>query len=107
MIRNGVQSRIALCAILLLSALQDAPTLPMIGSGHLPRDLSPWSMFLKADIVAQAVIVGLAFASAVTWTVWLAKTLERLLARRRLGVILAMIPLLNRLCGGKGKLCAP
>jgi hypothetical protein len=64
MMRNGVQSRIALLkrAILLLSAIvvhamtavalkaqesitppaaptpQDAPSLPMVGSGHLPRN---------------------------------------------------------------------
>jgi biopolymer transport protein ExbB len=60
------------------------PSLPVIGSSHLPRDLSPWSMFLTADIVVQAVIVGLAFASVVTWTVWLAKRIELYLARGRL-----------------------
>ena len=42
----------------------------------LPRNLSPWSMFVNADIVVKAVMVGLAFASLVTWTVWLAKTIE-------------------------------
>ena len=42
----------------------------------LPRDLSPWGMFLNADIVVKAVMLGLAFASLVTWTVWLAKTIE-------------------------------
>lgn len=42
----------------------------------LPRNLSPWGMFLGADIVVQAVMVGLAFASLVTWTVWLAKSIE-------------------------------
>jgi len=61
-----------------------APSLPVIGSSHLPRDLSPWSMFWTADIVVQAVIVGLAFASVVTWSVWLAKSIELYLARRRL-----------------------
>ena len=30
-------------------------------------------MFMSADIVVQSVIVGLVFASVVTWTVWLAK----------------------------------
>jgi biopolymer transport protein ExbB len=63
----------------------------MIGSGHLPRDLSPWSMFLTADIVVQAVIVGLVFASVVTWTIWLAKSSELFIARRRLGITLAQI----------------
>jgi biopolymer transport protein ExbB len=57
------------------------PTAPTIGS--LPSDLSPWSMFLNADIVVKIVMMGLAFASAVTWTVWLAKGLELVWAKRR------------------------
>jgi biopolymer transport protein ExbB len=60
------------------------PSLPVVGSSHLPRNLSPWSMFLTADIVVQAVIIGLAFASVVTWTVWLAKSIELYRARRKL-----------------------
>ena len=63
----------------------------IVGVGHLPRDLSPWSMFASADIVVQAVMLGLAFASLVTWTVWLAKSIELLLARRRLRSALAAI----------------
>jgi biopolymer transport protein ExbB len=50
----------------------------------LPKDLTPWGMFLSADIVVKAVMVGLAFASLVTWTIALAKGLEVLAARRRL-----------------------
>ena len=42
----------------------------------LPHNLSPWGMFMGADMVVKTVMVGLAFASLVTWTVWLAKTLE-------------------------------
>jgi biopolymer transport protein ExbB len=64
---------------------------PVIGAVHLPRDLSPWSMFASADIVVQGVIVGLAFASVVTWTVWLAKSVELLFARRRVRLALAAI----------------
>jgi len=56
---------------------------PAINAGLLPQDLSPWGMFLNADLVVKAVIVGLAFASLVTWTVWLAKTLELYGAKRR------------------------
>jgi biopolymer transport protein ExbB len=56
------------------------PSPGLIGAVHLPRDLSPWSMFASADIVVQSVIIGLAFASVVTWTVWLAKSIELLLA---------------------------
>ena len=51
---------------------------------HLPHDLSPWGMFMQADIVVKAVMIGLAFASVVTWTVWLAKSLELSWAKRRL-----------------------
>ncbi len=49
----------------------------------LPHDLSPWGMFLAADIIVKVVMIGLAFASVVTWTVWLAKSLELFTARRR------------------------
>jgi len=67
------------------------PRLPVIGASHLPRDLSPWSMFLSADLVVQSVMVGLVFASMVTWTVWLAKSAELLLARRKLKSAIAAI----------------
>jgi len=50
----------------------------------LPRDLSPWGMFLAADIVVKAVMIGLAFASLLTWTTWFAKTFELVAARRKL-----------------------
>jgi biopolymer transport protein ExbB len=50
----------------------------------LPRDLTPWGMFMAADIVVKAVMIGLVFASALTWTLWLAKTLELFNARRGL-----------------------
>ncbi len=48
----------------------------------LPRDLSPWGMFLSAVPAVKAVMVGLTFASFVTWTVWLAKTVELWRAKR-------------------------
>ncbi len=48
----------------------------------LPRDLSPWGMFLAAVPIVQGVMVALAFASLVTWTVWLAKTIELWNARK-------------------------
>ncbi|MBV8701920.1 MAG: tonB-system energizer ExbB [Bradyrhizobium sp.] len=53
---------------------------PSIGS--LPDELSPWGMFLHADIVVKAVILGLALASVATWTVLLVKTIQLRLARR-------------------------
>jgi biopolymer transport protein ExbB len=63
----------------------------MIGVGQLPRDLSPWSMFMSADMLVQGVMVGLVFASLVTWTVWLAKSIELVLATRRLRSALAAV----------------
>ena len=51
---------------------------------RLPRDLSPWGMFMAADIVVKAVMVGLAFASVLTWTIWFAKAIELMTARRRM-----------------------
>ena len=51
-------------------------------SGQLPRDLSPWGMFRNADIIVKLVMVGLLFASVVTWTVWLAKTYELWTAKK-------------------------
>jgi biopolymer transport protein ExbB len=54
------------------------------GTAHLPHDLSPWKMFLEADYVVKAVMIGLALASVVTWTVWLAKSLELAMLKRRL-----------------------
>lgn len=42
----------------------------------LPHNLSPWGMFMAADWVVKGVMIGLAFASLVTWTVGLAKSLE-------------------------------
>jgi biopolymer transport protein ExbB len=57
----------------------------------LPRNLSPWSMFVNADIVVQAVMVGLAFASLVTWTVWLAKGIEIVGAKRKARTAVTLI----------------
>ncbi|MEH2507610.1 biopolymer transport protein ExbB [Bradyrhizobium sp. AZCC 1578] len=71
--------------LLLLSfptAAQDATERTVIAAAALPRDLSPWGMFMQADVVVKAVMIGLAFATAVTWTVWLAKTIELIKARR-------------------------
>ena len=49
---------------------------PNVPARLLPRELSPWGMFLAADVVVKVVMVGLAIASVITWTVWLAKSLE-------------------------------
>jgi biopolymer transport protein ExbB len=62
---------------------QGEPSAPVVGAAALPQDLSPWGMFLNADIVVKAVMIGLAIASVLTWTVWLAKSLELFSAKRR------------------------
>jgi biopolymer transport protein ExbB len=48
------------------------------------HELSPWSMFLSADIIVKAVMIGLAFASLVTWTVFIAKMVEVTVVQTRL-----------------------
>lgn len=50
----------------------------------LPKDLSPWGMFLNADWVVKAVMIGLLIASVMTWSVWLVKTLEVWRIKRQL-----------------------
>jgi biopolymer transport protein ExbB len=58
-------------------------TEPTIGGALLPRDLSPMGMFLHADVVVKAVLIGLVFASFITWTAFVAKSFELRGARRR------------------------
>ena len=60
-------------------------------------------MFSSADIVVQSVMVGLAFASIVTWTVWLAKSIELFMARRRLRTALAAISEERSLAGAAAR----
>jgi biopolymer transport protein ExbB len=71
--RIGAGIALAMLAPVVALAQEAAPA---IGNASLPRDLSPWGMYSSADIVVKAVMIGLAFASVVTWTVWLAKTIE-------------------------------
>ncbi|MFG1183158.1 tonB-system energizer ExbB [Xanthobacter aminoxidans] len=65
--------------------VESAPSVPApesVADARLPHDLSPWGMFMAADMVVKAVMLGLAFASVLTWSVWFAKSLELLFARR-------------------------
>ncbi len=64
----------------------------------LPRDLSPWGMFMAADIVVKAVMVGLAFASVLTWTIWFAKAIELMRARRNLREAIASLAAARSWC---------
>src|SRR5262249_38049207 len=58
-----------------------APGETSISTAELPQDLSPWGMFVHAVFIVKLVMIGLAVASLVTWTVWLAKWLELRSAR--------------------------
>ena len=62
-------------ASILPQSVQDALA-PMVRDPNLPHDLSPMGMFLAADWVVKAVMIGLAFASVITWTVLVVKVLE-------------------------------
>jgi biopolymer transport protein ExbB len=101
----------SLCGVLVLlaasagAAMAQAPDAPdtaggLVGTAELPRDLSPWGMFQSADPLVKAVLIGLAFASVVTWTVWLAKTVELLMARRRINTDLRTLSSAQRLADG-------
>jgi biopolymer transport protein ExbB len=48
-------------------------------------ELSPWRMFLKADIVVQSVMVALALASVASWTILIAKSIEFSMLRGKVG----------------------
>lgn len=62
---------------------------PPAHSMTLPHDLSPWGMFMAADWVVKTVMIGLALASVITWTIWLAKNIELNTRRRRSEALLA------------------
>jgi biopolymer transport protein ExbB len=70
------------CAV--VSAHAQTPNVEGLPSDLLPRDLSPWGMFMAADRLVKAVMIGLAFASVVTWTIALAKWLELTVFKARL-----------------------
>ncbi|MBO4228342.1 tonB-system energizer ExbB [Bradyrhizobium neotropicale] len=76
---------------------QDVSAAPAEGDGKKSatiaglKELSPWVMFWNADIVVKAVMIGLAFASLVTWTVFIAKMIELTVVQRKLRAALAKI----------------
>jgi biopolymer transport protein ExbB len=55
------------------AVVENAPAKPTF---IVPRELSPWSMFMSADVVVKGVMIGLAFASLITWTIFIAKMVE-------------------------------
>ena len=83
-VRRGARlGAFALTSTPWLARAQGAGEGAVIGAASLPRDLSPLGMYLSADSVVKAVLLCLVFASVVTWTVWLGKTIEIVLAKRR------------------------
>jgi biopolymer transport protein ExbB len=64
---------------------------PLKSTATALRELSPWSMFLSADVLVKAVMIGLAFASLVTWTIFIAKMIELSLIQRKLRAALGKI----------------
>jgi biopolymer transport protein ExbB len=71
------------------AAPADAGSKPLKSTGL--HELSPWSMFLSADILVKAVMIGLAFASLMTWTIFIAKMAELTFVQRKLRAALAKI----------------
>ncbi|MGF9693889.1 tonB-system energizer ExbB [Rhizobium sp. 0TCS1.26] len=57
----------------------------------IPHNLSPVGMFMAADWVVKSVMIGLAIASLITWTVWVAKSLELAGASRRAKTVIKSI----------------
>ncbi|MET4216041.1 biopolymer transport protein ExbB [Bradyrhizobium sp. LB14.3] len=55
-----------------------------VGIAPAMKELSPWVMFQSADIIVKAVMIGLAFASLMTWTVLIAKSIELSVASTKL-----------------------
>jgi biopolymer transport protein ExbB len=73
------------------SSSSDVAAGPAQAIGKPQREMSPWSMFLSADILVKVVMVSLAFASLVTWTIFLAKSVQLSHARRKLAKALGRI----------------
>src|SRR5262245_10297517 len=76
----------------------------VVATATLPRDLSPWGMYLNADPVEKAVLIILVVASVVTWTVWLAKSIEIFYAKRGLRAALNKLAGVGSVFEGVGRL---
>jgi biopolymer transport protein ExbB len=66
------------------SATAPAAKPDVFGAPPVMKELSPWVMFMSADVVVKAVMIGLAFASLMTWTVLIAKSFELSVASAKL-----------------------
>jgi biopolymer transport protein ExbB len=78
----------------------------VVANATLPRDLSTWGMYLNADPIVKGVLIGLAFASVVTWTVALAKSIEIVLAKRRVSAALKVLASVRSTSEGVERLAA-
>ena len=65
------------------TATTTAPSAAEKVMASIPHDLSPIGMFLSADWVVKAVMMGLALASVATWTIFIVKMIEISTAKRR------------------------
>jgi biopolymer transport protein ExbB len=81
--RHTIRFTVTLALIFGMTARQvlAQPSESSIAIAALPQDLSPWGMFVHADTIVKTVMIGLAFASLVTWTIWVAKSIELFGAR--------------------------
>lgn len=76
-----------LIAVAVISAGAAAPAMAQSAAAALPHDLlphdlSPVGMFRQADVVVKGVMIGLALASVVTWTILVVKLAELASAMR-------------------------
>lgn len=97
--RSLLRPALAGCTVLLCSAASNA----YANTAPVMHDLSPWGMYQNADAVVKGVMVGLLLASVLTWTIWLAKGMELLRARRQLRTEIATLRGLSSLEAARQK----
>lgn len=66
-----------------VATLQQEPNL-LTAQGGFDQDLSIWSMYQHADVIVKAVMLGLIFASIITWALFFSKSIELIGAYRKL-----------------------
>ncbi|KJC59020.1 ABC transporter ATPase [Bradyrhizobium sp. LTSPM299] len=74
-----------------IAAPADSESKPLKSTSTGMHELSPWLMFMSADVIVKAVMIGLAFASLVTWTIFIAKMIELTVVQNKLRGALAKI----------------
>lgn len=79
----------AIAFIPAVALAQETPETPAAAT-LAPADLSPWGMFLSADVFVKAVMASLAFASLAAWTIALFKGIELTIGARKLRRQLAL-----------------